>query len=443
MSPNQISPTSGGLIDTFLGWLAKLIERHIVEMGTLAMAYYAYRTLDHHFGQWPAAIIIAGLISGLLCIPWIRSGIYGFLSQKHWQGKLEKALVLQDSPLASRPPSVQKAERGRYSTKLTLRLKSGTTVTDLEHTAPALAVHYRLGKVRVDFNHRDASVVYLKMIKGSPLSDGVLTWPGNPGGFRSVWDRIPIGIDEDGEIVTVSLWELCFLIGGEPGSGKSVFLANLLAFLIQEPSVRLYIFDGKPPELLSWKALTEGFVDTNISRAIAMLDHLHALMSERQEILKDLGLKKVTTDLGLGVVAVVIDELPYYVSNSDTKAAKEFSGKLRDLMSRCRAAGIVVILTAQKPSTDTVPSFIRDVAPMRLAFRCSTRDASDTILGSGWATNGFSASSIPLADRGVGFLLSDSGTPVLFRSFWIDDDTQNEVIQKAVALRDQTSKEDR
>lgn len=60
------------------------------------------------------------------------------------------------------------------------------------------------------------------------------------------------------------------------------------------------------------------------------------------------------------------------MSNTDTKAAKEFSNSLRDLIARGRAAGIIVMLAAQKPSADTVPSAIRDLVGLRLAFRCAT-----------------------------------------------------------------------
>ena len=94
-----------------------------------------------------------------------------------------------------------------------------------------------------------------------------------------------------------------------------------------------------------------------------------------------------------------------------------------------------MILSAQKPSTDAVPSLLRDLIPVRLAFRCSTGDASDTILGNGWASQGYSASSIPLHDRGVGFVLGESSVPKMFRSFWLDDDTQSEVLKAALELR--------
>lgn len=429
-------PNSGGLIDAALGWLVKVILRRWMELGVVLAIYCSYEYLDKRVGPVFAVVIVVALISSLLCIGTIRRTVFSFLLRQRWQHKIETAVALSDSPISSRVPLVQKAERKRSCTRLTLRLKSGTTISDLERIGPELAVHHRLGAVRVEADHRDLSVAYLKMIKGSPLSDGVVNWPGKPGELRSAWEPIPIGIDEDGETVTVHLAEHSFLLGGEPGSGKSVTLANFLAYLVQDPFVHLYIFDGKPPELASWKPLARGFVGTDINAATSMLDTLHALMKERYKILEDLKIKKITPDLGLSLVVVVIDELPFYLRNPDVKTAKEFYNKLQDLVARCRAAGIVVILSAQKPSTDAVPSLLRDLVPVRLAFRCSTGDASDTILGNGWATRGYSASSIPLVDRGVGLMLGESSVPIMFRSFWLDDAIQAEVIETALEFRD-------
>ena len=72
----------------------------------------------------------------------------------------------------------------------------------------------------------------------------------------------------------------------------------------------------------------------------------------------------------------------------------ELSETLRDLISRGRAAGMIVIAATQKPSNDIVPTFVRDLFSFRMALRCTTPEASDTILGQGWAKEGYSASTL-------------------------------------------------
>jgi S-DNA-T family DNA segregation ATPase FtsK/SpoIIIE len=84
----------------------------------------------------------------------------------------------------------------------------------------------------------------------------------------------------------------------------------------------------------------------------------------------------------------------------------QFAELLRDLVSRGRAAGIIVVATTQKPSHEIVPTWIRDLFSFRLAMRCTNSDSSDTILGQGWASQGFSAATIDPSMRGVGYLLT-------------------------------------
>jgi hypothetical protein len=62
-----------------------------------------------------------------------------------------------------------------------------------------------------------------------------------------------------------------------------------------------------------------------------------------------------------------------------------------------------------QPSADVVPTFLRDLFGFRWALRCSTPQASDTILGSGWASEGYSAAQIDPTARGVGLLLQEGG----------------------------------
>ena len=57
-----------------------------------------------------------------------------------------------------------------------------------------------------------------------------------------------------------------------------------------------------------------------------------------------------------------------------------------------------------------------------LRLRCTTPQASDTILGQGWASRGHNAGTISPADRGVGFLLAEDGLPVKLRTFYLDDE---------------------
>jgi len=99
------------------------------------------------------------------------------------------------------------------------------------------------------------------------------------------------------------------------------------------------------------------------------------------------------------------------------------------------------VTTTQKPSADVVPTYLRDLFGFRWALRCSTPDASDTILGRGWASQGYSAASIDPTARGVGLLLQEGGVPVRLRACYLDDLELADLARRAEHLRGTTSPE--
>ena len=108
---------------------------------------------------------------------------------------------------------------------------------------------------------------------------------------------------------------------------------------------------------------------------------------------------------------------------------------MRDLVARGRAAGVIVCAATQKPGSDTVPTALRDLFGFRLALRCNTPQASDTILGQGWATAGADASTIPGGQRGVGYLLAEGDRPARVKGFYLDDDQVRAIAERAAGRR--------
>ncbi|MGH9055603.1 MAG: hypothetical protein ACRDYY_07035 [Acidimicrobiales bacterium] len=164
------------------------------------------------------------------------------------------------------------------------------------------------------------------------------------------------------------------------------------------------------------------------------MDHLRAEMDLRYAQLLAWGRRKVAPDDGLGLHVVVIDELALYLATGDRIARDRLAEAVRDLVARGRAAGVIVLAATQKPS-DVVPTSVRDLFGFRWALRCATKDASDTILGSGWAAEGYSAAEIDPAARGVGFLLHEGGLPVRLRTAYLDDAAGAHVAARATGIR--------
>jgi DNA segregation ATPase FtsK/SpoIIIE, S-DNA-T family len=197
----------------------------------------------------------------------------------------------------------------------------------------------------------------------------------------------------------------------------------------------LTLLDPKLVELAGWQGSAARLVGPNVDEAIDVLKQLIGEVDDRYLTLLANRARKVTEGDGLPLHLVGIEELAYYTNGPDRKAAQAFSTLLRDFVARGRAAGMVTVATTQKPSADVVPTFLRDLFGFRWALRCSTPDASDTILGRGWASQGYSAAGIDPAARGVGWLLQEGGIPVRLRACWLDDLTLADLARRAELAR--------
>jgi DNA segregation ATPase FtsK/SpoIIIE, S-DNA-T family len=96
---------------------------------------------------------------------------------------------------------------------------------------------------------------------------------------------------------------------------------------------------------------------------------------------------------------------------------------------------VIFLAATQRPSHDIVPTSLRDLFAFRWALRCTTPQASDTILGQGWASQGFSTHTIDAACRGVGYLRHEGAEPQRLRSFFLNDSDVDELGRRAAILR--------
>lgn len=317
-----------------------------------------------------------------------------------------------------------------------IRCSRGSSIPHVAKHAEQLAACLGAREVRVSRDPKHAAWGTALLVRRDPL-DGVLAvWPlAGAGGPLSLWDAIPMGVDEFGGTVTMALPERNLLLGGEPGAGKSAALSLVLATAALDPTVRLWLLDGKRVELAAWEPRAERLAGPDVDEAIALLEAVQQEMEARYRDLLARGARKIAPGDGLPLHVVACDELAFYLTVEDRKQRTRFAELLRDLVARGRAAGVIVVAATQKPAADVVPSALRDLFGFRLAMRCTTRDASDTILGQGWATNGYSAATIAPDQRGIGFLLAEDGLPRRMRAFYLEDQAVDELARRANELR--------
>ncbi|GAB2749880.1 hypothetical protein GCM10027174_25440 [Salinifilum aidingensis] len=252
----------------------------------------------------------------------------------------------------------------------------------------------------------------------------------------SIYDPVHLGIDEHGNRVDIELIYRNILFGGEPGSGKSNGVQNILGHASMCQDCQLWLFDGKQVELGLWRSVADVFVGPDVDDAIRRLEQLQAEMDRRYAELDKVRRRKIGPVDPVDVVVAVIDEIALFSATLGSKEQQEqFVRLLRDLVARGRAAGMIVVAATQRPSADIVPTSLRDIFAYRCAFRCTTDASSDTILGRGWAQQGYSATAIAPENLGVGLLLAEGGVPRRMKYAYLTDPDIYRLVEYAHHIR--------
>lgn len=402
------------------------------ELAVAVVVVTAQGLLAGAAGGLAALLLVAVVVGALLALPasrrWLRRVLLGARVRRSWRRAWMDCGLTRVR--AGRVVGVPAGELVR------VRASRGSSLDAVAARAEQLAVCLNLREVRVTRDSDNAATGTVTLVRRDALADlGAQRWPWVAAGCVSLWRALPVGVDELGQTVSIRLPERNVLLGGEPGAGKSVALSLLVAAGALDPSARLWLLDGKLVELSAWAPCAARMAGPDVGEAIALLRELRSVMDERYRGLLANGQRKITPGDGLALHVVACDELAFYLNVEDRKHRALFAELLRDLVARGRAAGVIVCAATQKPASDVVPSALRDLFGFRLALRCNTPQASDTILGQGWATLGHDASTIAPGQRGVGLLLAEDGLPVRLRGFELTDADVAAVSQRAAALR--------
>ena len=315
------------------------------------------------------------------------------------------------------------------------RMPKGAAAEDLENAAERVAVVLRARAVSVERDPSAARYATVTVHRVDPFAGRAPdAWPWLHAARADFSGPLPVGADELGRPVTVRMLGKNMLVAGEPEAGKSVAASQIIAAAALDPDVRIYGWDAKQVELSLWAPVLEKVAYNDMETAIAYLRELVADMDATYTSMAEAGRRVATAEDG-PIRLAVFDELRFFTAHEDAKLRKEFNGLLVDLIARGRAARFVTLAATQKPSSDVIPTSIRDLVGYRWALRCTTRDASDTILGAGMAGEGYDASEISINTRGVGLLHAEGGFPQRIRSGYLSDADIAAIAARGAALR--------
>src|SRR3954468_4748059 len=421
-------PTWPELVAGMLGMLWRCRLELTVTGGILL----AFLLLADLVGDLVAGVLVVGLIAAVLAVPAVRGWLLQALRAARVRRAWWRAWTDCELPRvrAGRVSAIPAGELVR------VRASRGSSLEYVEQRSEELAVCLRAREIRVARDADDAGTGTVTLVRREPLAGmASVPWPHRDAESLSLWEPIAVGLDELGATVSVSLRERNVLLGGEPGAGKSAALSILVATAALDPSARVWLLDGKLVELAAWTPCAQRVAGPDVDEAIRLLRELREEMEARYRELLARGKRKIGREDELPLHLVACDELAFYLGSEDRKKQREFAELLRDVVARGRAAGVIVCAATQKPASDVIPTALRDLFGFRLALRCNTPQASDTILGQGWASAGADASTITGAQRGVGYLLAEGERPQRIKTYHLSDDEVVAIAERAAARR--------
>jgi S-DNA-T family DNA segregation ATPase FtsK/SpoIIIE len=289
--------------------------------------------------------------------------------------------------------------------RLRVKVLPGQTPADYVgldgQTARNLAKAFKARECRVrDIAQTD--YITLDLLRGDDPLAAVVSFPGVPSSTAEVDLRaIPIGVDENGRVVTVPLLGAHVLLAGLTGAGKgSVFWSIILHLVpfIREGSVKLIGIDPKSGvELFPGRNLfTGGYCDTNDPEDIAaLLGQAVSIMDKSSARLKAAGLRKLEPTPEHPLYVVVMDELGRLSDYKDIQAL------IKTIVNVGRAPGVSALGALQNPTKETVKS--RDEWPVKVALKLESADYVRMMLGRASYLAGARCDEIPLELPGVGY----------------------------------------
>jgi cell division protein ftsK len=197
--------------------------------------------------------------------------------------------------------------------------------------------------------------------------------------------QIPIGVDTMNNVVYDDIAKMPhMLIGGQTGSGKSVFIRNIIQSL---NNCEVDIIDMKG---LDFEDLGKNII-SEVPAALMLIKKLVHLMDERYKN------KRVNAKRRVLIIDEYADlvmqtgkekhEIGVFDENGKLKTKtttidtrKQLETDLARILQKGRAANINVIIATQRPSADIVAPIIKANCPVKACLRVATAKNSEIIL---------------------------------------------------------------
>jgi S-DNA-T family DNA segregation ATPase FtsK/SpoIIIE len=202
----------------------------------------------------------------------------------------------------------------------------------------------------------------------------------------------PIGVSVTNHLLTADLADpnTCHaLVAGSSGSGKSEFLKQMAASLMQRGSPSLLRLSIVDPKRLTFSALTGSpFLNepviSDMEAAMACLRRVVTDMEQRYARLADEGFESLSQRMAdrrydIPYYVLIFDEFTDLILG-DKDRKKEFEELVARIAVKGRAAGIHLVLSTQRPDHKVVTGQIKANLPLKICLRVTSGRNSQIVL---------------------------------------------------------------
>lgn len=208
--------------------------------------------------------------------------------------------------------------------------------------------------------------------------------------------KIPIiiGKNFENKLIIEDLIQLPhLLVAGSTGTGKSNFLSTIIVDIVYKlnpDEVKIFLIDTRKTNFERFNLIPHLLVPTitDCRKAIGILAFLEQEMRNRYQAFKEKRVDNIDEYNRISEIRyprfVAIIEDFYDLMMEEGKAVEEY---MQLLIPMCRAAGIHVIISTQRPSVDAITGVIKANIPARITFKLPSKVDSKTVVDIAGAEN--------------------------------------------------------
>ena len=306
----------------------------------------------------------------------------------------------------------------------------------------------KYGVKRIVKAEDDNAWLKILMFKADPLKENQTIWEPQPLDEEKM--RVTCAVNSVGDPQSISFKNTSGMtVAGVPGSGKTGGLTSFLLPVALSENVELSVIDGKGGhDWAEYKPICS-YYSNDDEDLQAMKNYLEAAVEDMRERVQTMPAKLGVANFwsasierrraaGLKHKIIVIDECQNFF---EKRTNKEENALIQDivrlatsLVKKGRSAGITLIATTQKPTSESLPTGLRDNCSLKICFEVSTKEAQKAALGDVALDDSNSPVNIH-ENAGEAVIVGEAGKPSNVKFYYMEPDTQKMLIDAEVAKR--------